>query len=314
LIYQFSSIETPGVPASVARLVPLVIHPETHMAGELRWLISERRLALRCHPPFVFALVATLMRFRAFVQRRAIRRASLLVCISSVFRDHIVHDYGFPPERTVVVPNPVRIDRFAVTARPIGEPPVVLVLGRVAVRKGIEDVVAVARALLERNVDVRVRVVGGPSLWSDYTKLLEDLPSENAEYAGPVSADEVPGLLRESDVLLQASKYEPFGLTVGEALAAGVPVVATTEVGAGEGVDSSVLAAVPPGDVDGMAAAIVQMLERVRGAPEELRSTARSEAERLFAPEVVCEQISDALERIVEGAPRARPDARAAVA
>ena len=314
LIYQFSSIETPGVPAGVARAVPLVIHPETHTAGELRWLIAERRLSLRCQRPYVVAVAAMAMLFRTLLQWYAIRRASLLVCISRVFRDHMTHDYGFPPERTVVVPNPVRAGRFPARDARLGDPPVVLVLGRVAARKGIEDVVAVARALLERDANVRLRVVGGPSLWSDYTKLLEDLPSENSEYTGSVSPDEVADLLLESDVLLQASKYEPFGLTVAEALAAGVPVIATTEVGAGEGVDSSVLAAVAPGDVDGMATAIVQMLARLQSAPEQLRATARSEAERLFAPEVVCERISAALERLVEGAPQVGAEVRAGVA
>lgn len=308
LIYQFSSIETPGVPARVARKIPLVIHPETHMAGELRWLIAERQLALRCQPAHVLLAAATLMLLRAFVQRIAIRRASLLVCISSVFRDHMVHDYRFPPQKTVVVPNPVRTERFSIREpkRPSspgvhdGAPPTVLVLGRISARKGIEDVVAVARTLHDRGVDVRLRVVGGPTLWSDYTRLLEDLPSENAEHAGALPASEIPALLRESDILLQASKYEPFGLTVGEALAAGVPVVATTEVGAGENVDRSVLAAVPPGDIEGMVSAIVHMLERLREGPAELQGKARREAERLFAPEVVCEQVSKALERLVE--------------
>lgn len=303
LIYQFSSIETPGVPASVARMVPLVVHPETHAAGELRWLIAERRLARRCQPLHVFAVVTALVFLRSLVQRYAIRRAQLLVCISGVFRDHLVRDYGFPAERTVVVPNPVRTDRFSDEPRRTdapGEPPVVLVLGRISVRKGIEDVIAVARTLLARGADVRVRVVGGPSLWSDYTPLLEDLPAENGEYVGPVAAGEIPGLLLESDVLLQASKYEPFGLTVGEALAAGIPVIATSEVGAAEGVDGSVLTVAAPGDVEGMASAIVQALERLRAEPARLRSSARSEAERLFAPESVCEQISGALERLAD--------------
>jgi glycosyltransferase involved in cell wall biosynthesis len=300
LIYQFSSIETPGVPARVAREVPLVIHPETHIAGELRWLIAERGLARRCQPFYAFVAVAALMRFRALVQRRAIRRARLLICISGVFRDHLVRDYGFPRERTAVVPNPVRIDRFSAPARKIGDPPVVLVLGRISVRKGIEDVVAVARKLLERDVRVRLRVVGGPSLWGDYTKLLEDLPVENAEYAGPADPSAVPGLLAASDLLLQASKYEPFGLTVAEALAAGVPVIATSEVGAAENVDRSVLTMVAPGDVEGMTSAIVHMVERLRAAPEQLRASAHAEARRLFAPEVVCGQISDALEGLVE--------------
>jgi glycosyltransferase involved in cell wall biosynthesis len=299
LIYQFSNIEGLTVPSSVAREIPLVIHPETHIAGELKGLIAERRLSLRCQPRYKFAFVATIMFLRALVQRIAVRRADLLVCISSVFRDHLVRDYGFPSEATVVVPNPVRLERFTNLEGRTGEPPTVLVLGRVAVRKGIDDVVAVAKTLLDRRVDVRMRVVGGPSLWSDYRKLLEDLPAENAEYVGGRPASEIPAELAKSDILLQASRYEPFGLTVGEALAAGVPVVATTEVGAIEGVDRSVVAEVRPGDVAGLATAIADMLDRVKASSTETSFIARSEAERLFAPEVVCKKISIALEQLV---------------
>jgi glycosyltransferase involved in cell wall biosynthesis len=305
LVYQFSNIETPGLPAGMARTVPLVIHPETHIAGELRWLIAERRLCRRCQPPYIFVIVATIMCFRTLAQRRAIRRASLLVCISSVFRDHLVHDYGFPLQKTIVVPNPMRTGRFAAAERGSGAPPTVLVLGRISTRKGIEDVVAVARLLLERGADVRVRVAGGPSLFSDYTRLLEDLPAANAEYAGHIGAAEIPGELARSDVLLQASKYEPFGLTVAEALAAGVPVVATSEVGAIEGVDRSVVAEVDPGDVEAMAGAITTMIAALARNPREIRARAHAEAERLFAPETVCEQISTALEQLVAGD---RPD------
>jgi glycosyltransferase involved in cell wall biosynthesis len=301
LVYQFSSIESLGVPARLTRTVPLVIHPETHSAGELKSLIAERRLSMRCQPRRRFFTVATIMLLRALVQRMRIRRAHLLVCISSVFRDHLVRDYGFPVEATVVVANPVRLQRFTSPAKQPGEPPTVLVLGRVAARKGIEDVVAVARALLEQDLNARVRVVGGPSLWSDYTPLLEDLPHENAEYVGAISASEVPAELALSDVLLQASRYEPFALTVAEALAAGVPVVATSEVGAIEGVDRAVLTEVASGDVPAMAGAIAEMLERVRASPGKMRSTAYAEAQRLFAPEVVCRQISTALQNLVDG-------------
>jgi glycosyltransferase involved in cell wall biosynthesis len=299
LVYQFSSIESPAMPSGMRRTVPLVIHPETHIAGELRWLISERRLSLRCQPAYVVGLVATIMVVRTLVQRLAIKRAALLICISSVFRDHLVHDYAFPLAKTVVVPNPVRLDRFLEGARDLHEPPTVLVLGRISVRKGVEDVVAVAHALLEQGADARIRILGNPSLWSDYTKLLEDLPAANAEYAGHVPAEEIPTELARSDLLLQVSKYEPFGLTVGEALAAGVPVVATSEVGAIEGVDRSVAAEVEPGDVRAMTAAIETMLEHAKASPTETVHTARAEAARLFATERVCEQISAELERLV---------------
>jgi glycosyltransferase involved in cell wall biosynthesis len=300
VVYSFSTIEAPAVPGSVIRSAPLVIHPETHSAGELRFLIAERRLALRCQPLRALLVALTMLSARSLLQRVRIRRARLLICISSVFRDHLVADYRFPRERTVVIPNPVRLERFAGLRNEPRETPTVLVLGRVAVRKGIEDVVAVARALHERGANLRVRVIGGPGLWSDYTKLLDDLPSENAEYLPKLPPAEVPGEIARSDVLLQASRYEPFALTVAEALATGVPVVATSEVGAIEGVGRDVVSEVEPGDVAAMASALGDMVTRVRGDQGELRAQARTEARRLFAAEVVCRQVSDALERLVE--------------
>jgi glycosyltransferase involved in cell wall biosynthesis len=300
LVYQFSSIESFGLPPALRREIPVVIHPETHAAGELRAMLSERREGMRCHPLPRFAMVLAIMLLRTLAQRVLIRRASLLVCISAVFRDHLVADYGYPRERTLVTANPVRLERFEPAVKEPGEPPRVLVLGRVAVRKGIEDVVAAAHILRERGVPIHFRIVGGPSLWSDYTPLLEDLPPDNAEYAGRVDADAVAQELACSDVLLQASRYEPFALTVAEALAEGVPVVGTSEVGAIEGVDRTVAARVAPAQPAAIADALVATLERVREDPQRMRELARSEAERLFAPDVICATIAAGLAQTVD--------------
>jgi glycosyltransferase involved in cell wall biosynthesis len=294
VIYQFSAIETLAVPGPLARATPLVIHPETHAAGELRFLLRERRLAWRCQPLHTWLMAMSVMSVRAAAQRATIRRASLLVCISTVFRDHLVADYGFPAERTVVIPNPVRLARFPAAGEPALREPAILALGRVAVRKGVEDVVALARVLAEREPEARLRIVGGPGLWSDYRRLLEDLPG-NAEYLQRIPPDEIPAELARTSVLLQPSRYEPFALTVAEALAAGVPVVATTEVGAVEAVDRRVAAAVTPGDVQELASAVQAMLRGMREDPASLEALARSEARRLFAAEVVCEAVSEAL-------------------
>jgi glycosyltransferase involved in cell wall biosynthesis len=285
--------------------VPLVIHPETHIEGELRFLWRERRLALRCQPNRTFAVAAGTMAVRSAVQRRTVRRADLLICISSVFRDHIHRDYGFPLERTVVVPNPIRFERFTEPRldRGLGSPPTILVLGRVSARKGVEDVVAVARELLRRGSPARVRVVGGATLWSDYRPLLEDLPAQNAEYVGRVAPPDVPGELVGADLMLQAAKYEPFGLTVAEGLACGLPVVATSEVGAIEGVDRAVVAEVAPGDVAAMTDAVERLLAALETNAGAVRASARHEAERLFATGHVCEQISAALQALVHGVP-----------
>ena len=156
-----------------------------------------------------FFSVVTIRLLRTLVQRRAIHRASLVICKSRVFREHLISDYAVAREDTVVIPDAVRMERFVELDRQPVRPPIVLVLGRVAMRKGVEDVISVAHALLERGVDARVRVVGGPDLSSDYRKLLEELPAENAEYAGRIPPPKIPAELARASVLLQASKYEP---------------------------------------------------------------------------------------------------------
>lgn len=304
LIYQNQSIESLGVPPKVTRTgVPLVLRPDTEMVGELKSMLAEWRLGLRCQPAHTFLAVGSIMLVRSLVQRVMIRRADLLVCISDVFRGHLVRNFHYPVERTIVIPNPVSLDRFSGIDRPPGTPPIVLVPTRISVRKGLEDVVAAAAILRDRGEEVRFRLIGGPSLWSDYTKLLDDLPSENAEYAGRVPHAEISAEYARSDLLLMASKYEPFGQTVAEALAGGVPVVATSEVGAIEGIDRSVVAEVAPGDVEAIADAVVAMLAKLHERPSELRAMAHAEARRRFASELVCEQLSDALERLVHGSP-----------
>jgi glycosyltransferase involved in cell wall biosynthesis len=299
-LYQFSNVENMAIPRDVARSVPLVAHPGQSSADALRFLLRERRLYLRSRPFYKFAVAALVLWLRKRVQRRKLRSAQLIICISRVFLDHLIRDYGISDSTCVVIPNPVRVDRFVASERPCGTPARIIVLGRIATGKGVEDVVALAKLLREREVPARVRLVGGTSMWSDYTGLLEELPPENAEYVGHIDASLVPGELADSDVLLQASKYEAFALTVAEALSAGVPVVATTEVGAIEQVDRSVAAAVAPGDVIGMAEAIIAMLERLREHSGETHALARSEAERLFAPEVVCGEISSALQALAD--------------
>jgi glycosyltransferase involved in cell wall biosynthesis len=142
-------------------------------------------------------------------------------------------------------------------------------------------------------------VVGGVTLWSDYSPLLANLPASNGEYAGPVPDAAVPGELEACDVLLQPSHYEPFALTVGEALAAGVPVVTTTEVGASEGVNPEVMTTVRPGDIAGLREGIEATLERLDSDQAGVAATARAEAERLFAPSVVCDDIERALLELV---------------
>jgi glycosyltransferase involved in cell wall biosynthesis len=147
-------------------------------------------------------------------------------------------------------------------------------------------VVGLSQRLADLAGRVRIRVVGGPTLWSDYRCLLEDLDPRVAVYTGGVPPEGLPEVYRSAHGLIQPSHYEPFGLTVAEALATGLPVVVSDEVGAGEGVDPRCCRIFPAGDLSAFEAAVRKLVDDLAaGGGNGLSAVARDEAERLFSPD-----------------------------
>ena len=301
VLYQCSSIESFGVPRLVD--LPVAIHPSVHAAGELRWLRSEAALARRCQGRLRSWMVRTWMAARSRRQRHDIRRVDEVLALSRSFADLLVEDYDIERARTCVVPNCIDPERFTLGADVEHEGPVtILVLGRVVVRKGIEDVVALSHRLTDLEGQVELVVVGGGSLWSDYRPLLDDLAPGVSRVIGGVGFDEVAALLGSSRLLLQLSRYEPFGLTVAEALACGVPAIATSAVGAAEGISSDVVQLVEPGAIDDLEAVV--RAELARGPLSHARrERCRQEALARYAPAVVADEL---LARLTEVATRPR--------
>ena len=102
--------------------------------------------------------------------------------------------------------------------------------------------------------------------------------------------------LSEWDILFLPSRNEPFGLVVVEAMAAGLPVVATRVGALLEIVDHQTGVLVPPDDVDAMAVA----LRRLAGEPATRAAMGRSgreRVERLFTIEKQADGVRRAYER-----------------
>jgi glycosyltransferase involved in cell wall biosynthesis len=150
---------------------------------------------------------------------------------------------GVPGSRIEVVPCGVDLSLFTPSltfgnrpaqARP-SRPARLLILGRLVPRKGVADAITA----LAQVPDAELLVVGGPAP----DQLATDPEAQRllALAAGHGVADrvrllgrqphtELPALMRSCDLLLAVPWYEPFGITPLEAMAAGLPVVAT-EVG-----------------------------------------------------------------------------------
>jgi glycosyltransferase involved in cell wall biosynthesis/GT2 family glycosyltransferase len=293
VIYQCSNIESFGVPTARKGRPPLVLHPSVHAAGELRWMREERVLSSGLEGDWRPMLVRAWLVARVLRQKRDARRADRVLAISPAFRRDLVADYGLDPGRVAVVPNCIDLERFASASRdaaPRTSPATVVSVGRLTVRKGLEDVIGLSHSLRDLFGDVEVVVVGAPSLWSDYSALLEDLDELVGRAVGHLGRDEVARLMAQSLCLVQLSRYEPFGLTVAESLACGTPVIVTPAVGAAQGLPSDVARVVEPGDVAAASHAVRELLALSSDERAFLAARCRSEAAR-FSPGSVAEQL-----------------------
>ena len=285
-MYQFSTIEVFGRRRDRQKLPPMVLHPSVHAAGELQWMRNERELSRRCEGWLRPRLVMGWLLFRSRRQRRDIGRAALVLALSDAFGRHLVEDYGIDPTRVRIAPNPIDLESFSprLQGLPTEGPLRIAVIGRISVRKGLELVVELSRRIRDLAGLVHFEIVGDPSPWSDYSRLLDDLDPTMASSRGHLPYDELKEWIPTCDLLLQPAKYEPFGLTVGEALACGVPVVVTSEVGAGEQLSEACSIRIPPCDIEALEKAVREMVARLTSPTRgPMRAAARSEAERLWS-------------------------------
>lgn len=289
VVYQFSQLELLTLRRFRRRLPPIVVHPEVHAAGELRWLVRERRLA-RFEPVSRRAVVFSVLAARSAAQRRDARIVRRLIAPSQAFAAAVSADYRLHTDRIAVVPNPIDLDRFAPAAgRDSGSRPLrLLFVSRLALRKGLEMIVELSHRVDDLAGQIAIDIVGDRSLWSDYRPLLAGLNLRVARYRGPADPREIAAVYRSCDALLQPSHYEPFGLTVGEGLASGLPVVSSTAVGASERVDPECCRRFPTGDSEAFEAETRRLVADLGTSRRGMITLkARSEAERLFSREVV---------------------------
>jgi glycosyltransferase involved in cell wall biosynthesis len=182
-------------------------------------------------------------------QRRLVQQADRII-VPSAFALHRLQELGAPidPARVSIVPHVVR----ALADRPRSDPDgPALVAGRLAVEKGF-DVAIDACAAIDRPL-----VVAGDGPLRD--ALERRARGSDVRFVGRVTPAELDGLRARASVALVPSRSaETFGLAAAEALAAGLPVVAS-RVGALPELLEGVAPLVAPGDVDALAAAMQAM-------------------------------------------------------
>ncbi|MEO6500674.1 MAG: glycosyltransferase [Jatrophihabitantaceae bacterium] len=200
---------------------------------------------------------------------RLIARTADLVIATCTDEVGELRSMGLPRDRVEIVPCGVDLNLFTPAVRAAGggdRPARLLILGRLVPRKGVADAIAA----LARVPGAELLVVGGPApdcLGGDEEsqRLLALAAGHGVggrvRLLGRQPHAQLPELMRSCDLLLAAPWYEPFGITPLEAMAAGLPVVATAVGGLRDTVLDGVTGRlVPPRRPDLLADAVNELL------------------------------------------------------
>ena len=237
-------------------------------------------------------------------------RARRIIAVSSVIRDRLVERDQVPPDRITVIPNAVapRQERDPgsdpALSPGFGDGPRVGIVARLQPEKGVANFVKAAARVAGSVPEAGFIVVGdGP--------LREELPAlagrlgvrDRIHFLGTRS--DVGALMALMDVIAVPSLSEGSPLVTLEAMAAGVPVVASNVGGIPDQIrhrEEGLL--VPPGDAKSLADAILELLRdpaRARALGEAARRRATSE----FAHETMVARV-ESVYRSALGRPPAR--------
>jgi len=202
-----------------------------------------------------------------------------LLCNSHSLRDFLVSTYGLPPERLTVVPNGVDLEFFQPPAGGKDQgPPVLLSVARLVPDKDHDTLLAAFGRVASRHPEAELWLVGdGPR-----RQALEHKAGEMA-LDGRVrffpGEPDLRAFYHRADLFVLSSVAEALPNVILEAMAAGLPVVATRVGGIPEAVAPEATGLlVAPGDVAGLAAALARLL----GDPEARQTMGRKGRERVL--------------------------------
>jgi glycosyltransferase involved in cell wall biosynthesis len=191
------------------------------------------------------------------IERVAYERTALLATNSRYVAAVIGRGYGVSADRVHVVP--IGLSRLpAVTAEPLSGAPAVLFVGGNFQRKGLGTLLEAFAELQRRQPAARLHVVGGDPQLPRYRQRAISAGMETAVvFHGWQPHERVRALMAGATVFAMAPLVEAFGLVYLEAMAAGVPVVATAVGGAAELLrDGTNALLVPRGDARALADAL----------------------------------------------------------
>jgi glycosyltransferase involved in cell wall biosynthesis len=307
---------------TIRRLKPDVVHTHSSKAG-----IVGRAAAWRERVPAIVHTVHGLPfgpsekpwknRVYTVAERWAARRCHAIVSVCDAMTEQALAVQVGRPEQYLTVYSGMDVDSFLHPARPRAQVRRELGLAddhvafatvaRLFERKGHDDILAAAPAVLSANPRVRFVFVGSGLLHDHLRATAEQLGVSHAvQFTGLVPPDRIPELLNAVDAVVHPSLREGLARVLPQALIVGRPAISYDVDGAREVVLPETGILLRPRDIPGLTAAVIRL-----AADPVLRRSMGEQGRARFADQFRHEIMTDRLRalytRLLAGEPVSEP-------
>lgn len=215
------------------------------------------------------------------IERSGMEAADMIIAVSDLTRNTVIHKYGIDPSKVVTVHNGVDQnyeEKLLAIKRPFKEK-IVTFLGRITFQKGPEYFVEVARKILLKDENVRFVMAGSGDMMNKIIMLAARYRlGDKFHFTGFLRGTDVDQMFAMSDVYVMPSVSEPFGISPLEAIRSNVPVVISKQSGVAEVLNHAIK--VDYWDIEAMADAIYGLLH-YNALSEMFRKHAKAEVDEI---------------------------------
>ena len=238
-----------------------------------------------------------LKNLNTYFLRQGIIEADQVVVFSHFSRDLIMKGLNNTCANKIKVISPgVESSWFEVERKPSSGSEL-LFWGRIEEEKGLRELFHALKTVSKIVKDIRLTIVGEGNRLREYKSLVSDLSlTDRVEFAGWLCSTEIQNLTARSSLGIFPSRVESFGLSVVEAMAAGLPVIAASGGAVPENIEQGVTGTlVPVNDADALARAIIFILENVKDA-ESMARAAKMGVQQKFSWDKAANKMIDLYE------------------
>ncbi|MFA5750357.1 MAG: glycosyltransferase family 4 protein, partial [Candidatus Shapirobacteria bacterium] len=236
---SFSIFNTKIMPGLFLKLLKLGrsdivhLHISSAFMPELVWLFSKLKgfkyiahIHLDIMPTSKAGFLLKI--YKPLILKHVLRSAGFVVVFTKDQFESVHKKYGVEKSKIQIVPNGVEDKFFFNTPRKLHKKPRLLFVGRLGLQKNIPQLL---RALEGVSEQFETIIVGEGNLEADLKELAKDLNLKNITFTGRADGEKLLNYYKQSDFFVLSSEREGMPLVLLEAIAMGLPIVATDVTG-----------------------------------------------------------------------------------